>query len=238
MEIRAPQSGREACRREGGPGPNGGTVLARSCRRVQTDAALQRSLCIRRPAAVFGAAENGLPPARTGPWRGALPARHSGRKRSGEAELFLREKEKNLPAKPAGCSALVGEKQTRRFCSVFLLPAEDAAPPGMKLPLGEKGSPFSAFSCFGPPRPFSRKRPGQARGCSARLPCCWCGERKDRHLQGFEQTAPFGNFPKGAVLLVGETTGYAGGGAAQKSFRFKYRAKRVTNIATCRAATA
>ena len=30
-------------------------------------------------------------------------------------------------------------------------------------------------------------------------------------------------------LLVRETTGYAGGGAPQKSFSFKHRAKRVAN---------
>ncbi|MBC5581877.1 hypothetical protein H8S23_10185 [Anaerofilum sp. BX8] len=108
----------------------------------------------------------------------------------------------------------------------------------MKLFLVEKGSPFSAFSCFGPPRPFSPEKAGSGAGMFCAAPCCFGEERKDRHLQGFEQTAPFGNFPKGAVLLVGETAGYAGGGAAQKSFRFKYRAKRVADIAACRAAMA
>ena len=35
-------------------------------------------------------------------------------------------------------------------------------------------------------------------------------------------------------LLIRETTGYAGGGATQKSFSFKYRAKRATNKGTCK----
>ena len=39
-------------------------------------------------------------------------------------------------------------------------------------------------------------------------------------------------FCNSPLLLVRETTGYAGGGAPQKSFSFKHRAKRATSKGT------
>ena len=39
-------------------------------------------------------------------------------------------------------------------------------------------------------------------------------------------------YRKQALLLIMETTGYAGGGALQKSFSFKHRAKRAASSGT------